>query len=447
MCTLLTGIVLADAPSVSNITIEKSGTSGYEVRYGLSNGPAVVTLDIEYRVDGNDAWRSVGSVFGAATGDVNRVVSVEEGFIAWFPSDGFGIGHGGCGEIRAKVTAWPLDNPPDYKIVSLNIGDEPRCTYYEREDLLPHGGILSNMMYRTTHLPMRKILAKDVTWVMGSTNETISFTTGSNISHQYSSDGAQNPHEVTLSENYYIAVFETTQAQLAHVVQTHTAKWKVDGAMRPSDGKYSYNNLRGTTDATLDTPEPTSDSVIGKFRSRTGIDFDLPTEAQWEFACRAGHGHGYWPDGTPMVIADYNATTAFISPQFRNLGRYVHNGGATGTGEQSSEYGSDTGPTNATAIVGSYVPNSWGLYDMCGNMTEWCRDWYQVDITGLNGALVAERADTSSNTRSVRGGAFRQNGRSVRPGARSSSDATKGTADNWGWVRAGFRLMAPCTAE
>ena len=98
-------------------------------------------------------------------------------------------------------------------------------------------------------------------------------------------------------------------------------------------------------------------------------------------------------------------------------------------------------------VVGQLVPNNWGLYDMCGNMTEWCRDWYQVDITGLNGALVAERADTSSNTRSVRGGAFRQNGRSVRPGARSSSDATRGTADNWGWVRAGFRLMAPCTAE
>ena len=441
------GLSFGAAPSVSGVHLAKSAGSGYEITYALADGPAVVTLDIETRASAEAEWKSVGSSFGIATGDVSRVVSVENGFIAWFPANGFGDATARRVQIRAKVVAWPLDNPPDYMVVSLAATDPQRCTYYEREDLLPHGGVLSNMMYRTTHLPMRKIIAKDVTWTMGSTNETISFISGSNESIQYAPDGSQDPHSVTLDANYYIAVFETTQAQSELAYGTTTHKWTVEGVMRPSDGEISYNKLRGTTDATLDTPEPTEGSTIGKFRARTGVDFDLPTEAQWEFACRAGHGHGYWPDGTPMVLADYSAATAFKAPQFDAFGRYVHNGGATPSGDSATEYGGSVGPTNATAIAGSFIPNDWGLYDMCGNMTEWCRDWYKADITGLNGALVATREQGGSNSRVIRGGSFRGNGRICRPGARSSTDATHGSTYDWVWGRAGFRLMAPCIAK
>ena len=450
---LAAAVALADNPAVSGVHLAKATGGGYEITYALENGPAVVTLDIETRADAESAWTSVGSSFGRATGDVSRVVSASEGFIAWFPSESFGTKDLRRVQLRAKVVAWPLDNPPDYMVVSLVADDPQRCTYYEREDLLPHGGVLSNMMYRTTHLPMRKILAKDITWTMGSTNEVVGVS-GSTVL-QVNANAV--PHAVTLEDNYYIGVFEMSQAQCRTVGKSPNVKWGVEGQMRPVDGGYSYNNLRGTTSETTDTPDPTEGSVIGAFRSRTGIDFDLPTEAQWEFACRAGHGHAFWPDGTPMVIYRWSGndsgdpdsmTAAYRVPAIQVFDRYIYNGGAkpkkAGGGIQLDTYATSVGPTNATAIAGSFIPNDWGLYDMCGNMTEWCRDWYVSDITALNGALVADKG--GSNSRVIRGGAYRTPATDSRPGYRTASAPSAEYVD-YGWTVAGFRLMAPCIAK
>lgn len=444
---LSAAVALAEAPSVSGVHLAKGASCGYEITYSLANGPAVVTLDVETRATESDAWKSVGCRFGVATGDVSRVVSSSDGFIAWFPSADFGPAELRSLQIRAKVTAWPLDNPPDYMVVSLAENDAQRRTYYEREDLLPYGGVLSNEMYKTSHLPMRKILAKDVTWIMGSTNEVC----GQEASTVLQVSANAVPHEVTLDENFYIAVFETTQSQLRLANGTSLyEKWTTEGFVRPSDGQQALNVLRGSTTETTDTPEVTASSIIGKFRNRTGVDFDLPTEAQWEFACRAGHGHGFWPDGTPMLMRGYatGKNTSYDCPQLHWLARFTYDGGAISTGaDNEDEYAAGTvGPTNATAVVGSYPPNSWGLYDMIGNMTEWCRDWYAADITGLNGALVENRVG-DTNSRIIRGGAFRSTPTECRPGARSSTHPTNGTTTNWVWGRAGFRLIAPCSAE
>jgi formylglycine-generating enzyme required for sulfatase activity len=107
--------------------------------------------------------------------------------------------------------------------------------------------------------------------------------------------------------------------------------------------KVSWNLIRGNSDTynwpTVKTVDP--NSFIGRIQARTGINFDLPTEAQWEYACRAGttttYSYGNSANGDYMW--------------------YYYNAG------------------NSTREVGTRLPNALGLYDMHGNVWEWCLDW------------------------------------------------------------------------
>ena len=102
--------------------------------------------------------------------------------------------------VRAVVKAWALDDKPDYMVVPLTDLQIDGESYYPSVDFLP-GGLLENAAYRTSKLVMRKIMAKDVTWKMGSSNEP-----GRNSTWE-------GYYDVTLTNNYYIGVFEVTKAQ------------------------------------------------------------------------------------------------------------------------------------------------------------------------------------------------------------------------------------------
>lgn len=422
MVALTSGAV----PEVTSVTMEQTSAYGVTIRYTLENAPAVVTLDIQTNATANaqTGWVSVGGhnlrrVTSAS--DVFRKVGVKSAYeIRWKPETPLADQKIEDGCVRAVVTAWAPDDTPDYMVV--NIGADAAADsarYYPDESYLP-GGLLGNDAYRTTSIVMRRMHAENVPWTMGSVNEA-----GRVPTREY-------PHTVTLANDYYIGVFPVTQAQWA-LVQTAkptVANFGTQGAMRPVE-QVSYYDIRcsdgypATSAASGDTEYPNNphaNSFLGLLRAKSGLAFDLPSDAQWEFACRAGHGEGLWGDGSAYV-SDNNDP---------NLpGRFKHNGGYV---NGSTKPANAIGPENGTAIVGTYSPNSWGLYDMHGNVWEWCLDTAMGDIRqNSDGAVVT----TGSTSKILRGGCWNGDAKFCRSAQR---DWAGPTSRNQAY---GFRLACP----
>ena len=436
-------------PEVSDVTFTQDGASrAVTITYKLTE-PAVVTLDVQTNATANAAtgWASIGGVaICNAQGAVWRKVTPADAdgsgayTIAWRPDrswldedgKGFKIAEG-C--AKAVVTAWALDNTPDYMAVDISAAAQPNTqTYYPAADFVPGG--VTNGLYKTTKLLMRKIMAKDVEWTMGSTTlETKRDAT------------REATHQVKLDGNYYIGVYEVTQAQCDLIQPSRLAPSyfnnAADRAMRPVE-QVCYNEIRNAANSTTantahDWPaDPNPSSFLGKLRTKTGLDFDLPSEAQWEFAARADNGDTKWGDGSGILNADNDANLNL-------LGRYSYNGGKARSGSSYVDPAQSCGATNGTAIVGSYAPNAWGLYDTAGNVWELCLDWYADDITAHGGKVNIDPA-TPANTLSGASGAYRvRRGGSwdcaagiCRPAYRSYDTLTDRSDDN------GFRVL--CSA-
>jgi len=257
-------------------------------------------------------------------------------------------------------------------------------------------------------------------------------------------------HQVTLTNNYYIGVYEVTQSQWSQVATNSTisANFTTERFMRPME-KVCYNEIRlkynSNAAAIADEianyswpKKPNPSSFLGLLRSKTGLDFDLPSEAQWEFAARAGNGVGYWNDGSAILNTNPD-------DNLKLLGRYERNGGKVLSGTSYVDPAASCGVTNGTAIVGSYLPNAWGLYDMHGNVWEWCLDWYADDITAHGGKVNIDPATpanilsgASGANRVRRGGSWSNAAGNCRPAYRSSGTPTPRSYIN------GFRVL--CSA-
>ena len=384
--------VVMGAPDMDVTTVTMSQdipTRLVTINYTLSDQPAVITLDIETNIVVNGetiGWASIGGEHVCnATGDVWKKIEKTTGVITWRPDqswegpDGKGFKVDGVTyKARAKVTAYAMNNTPDYMVVDVSDAAQPNTQkYYPSVDFLP-GGILSNTNYRATKLVMRKIMAKDVEWTMGSVAETGRQT------------NREATHQVKLTNNYYIGVFELTQAQWVLITGYNPSKFSEgENAMRPVEN-VNYNEIRLYSNSTVAATDeqiaqyswpkdPNPSSFLGKIRAKTGIDFDLPSEAQWEFAARAGHGEGYWGDGSAIKISSSN-----MDANLNRLGRYLNNPSTNSSKNPSVTIAPVEG---GTAIVGSYEQNGWGLYDSHGNVWEWCLDWDEADIAGHGGKV------------------------------------------------------------
>lgn len=453
--------LMARVPTVSNVHMtQPSGTREVTITYSL-DAAAVVTLVVQTNATANAAaddpgWTSIGGeAVWNAYGDVWKKVNAEgsasfSGTIKWRPDlswpDYKILGNG----ARAKLTAWAPDNTPDYMVVDLTLEktQDGFVTYYPDADYLPKSNyeqkgaaVTNNHDYKTSKLLMRKVMAAGVKWTMGSTTQESSFNRNAT---------REPTHKVTLTNNYYIGVFEVTQEQWRRITGYNPSYFSVDNAMRPVE-RVSYTDIRqgvGTVSTAASATggvypdKPDDNSFLGILQAVTGIDFDLPSEAQWEFAARAGNGDTKWGDGS-TITANYTDT------QLNNLARYQYNDGYVSGAFPAAS----CGPTNGTAIVGTYAPNSWGLYDMHGNVWEWCLDWYQDNIAttlDASGNLYDGRVNvdlsngskkldgTAGSERTKRGGAFNALAGNCRSAYRNKG-IDSGRESYWG-----FRLV--CTA-
>ena len=244
--------------------------------------------------------------------------------------------------------------------------------------------------YKTTKLVMRRI--QPGTFTMGSPSD------------EFGRFSDEDQHEVTISQPFYIGVFEVTQKQYELV--TGAVPSGYIGDARPVEC-VTWNMIRGNS-STYDWPDSSEvdpSTFIGKLRTKAGIEeLDLPTEAQWEYACRAGT--------TTAFNSGKNLTSHYQDSAMDEVGRYSYNNGYKGGCKDGRGGYSDYHTT-----VGSYLPNAWGLYDMHGNVWEWTLDGYQ---SNLGMSSVTDPAGPSSKSfRVLRGGSWRSTTNICRSSSRS----------------------------
>ena len=210
---------------------------------------------------------------------------------------------------------------------------------------------------------------------------------------------------VTLTKSFYCGVFEVTQKQYTLVMGTNPSSYK--GDLRPVDS-ISYDMIRGTTNGAKWPSSSAVDasSFMGKLRSRTGLDFDLPTDAQWEYACRAGTTSNYNNGGN-------------TEDDLKQLGRY------------SANQSDGKGGYSEHTTVGSYQPNAWGLYDMHGNVWEWCLDW----SWDMSDNLIDPKGASSGTRRRRHGGSWSEDA------TYSTAARVYNTVPSQNYVVCGFRLF------
>jgi len=373
----------------------------------LAGEPAIVTVDIQT----NGVSIGAGNC-GFMTGDVNRLVQPGEGAVTWMSNKAW-PGHvidEPC--VTAVVTAWATNSPPDYFV--QNLADWSDKAWYVSAEAVPGG--VTNDIYKTQRLLLRRIPAAEVTWSMGSPLSEPGRTE------------AETQRQVVLSRDYYMAVYELTKRQWQLVKgKRHDCKFKNEAcwATRPVDN-VTYTEVRGTGSNWPTTADVGNDAFLWNLRTQSGLaGFDLPTEAQWEFACRAGSEYGLYTG------EDITATDS-ACPRLDVLGRYGDNGGYL-SGETKPD--PDTCTTaNGTDKVGSYAPNAFGLYDMLGNVQELCRDRYAKAWSETGNPVRDPKGATSGDNVPQRGGGCYSHPKDCRCARRASFSKTGNGATS------GFRV-------
>jgi formylglycine-generating enzyme required for sulfatase activity len=224
-------------------------------------------------------------------------------------------------------------------------------------------------------------------------------------------DPEEVQHEVVISKPFYMGIHEVTQGQRLKVVGKNPSFFSQTKGGSPD---HPVEQVRWSE--AVDFCRRLSNLAEERTAGRV---YRLPTEAEWEYACRAGTSTTFhFGDGLASLQANFNGNSPY------------------GNGSK--------GPfLQKTAKVGSYPPNAWGLYDMHGNVGEWCADWYdpeyyknnpKEDPTGPPQGVLPTGFGKDF-FRVVRGGCWLDEGRACRSAYRFRLQST----EPYRWV--GFRVV------
>jgi len=206
-------------------------------------------------------------------------------------------------------------------------------------------------------------------------------------------------HEVDITQGFYLGRYEATQGEWVEVMGENPSQFPNCGWRCPVE-TVSYLAIQ---------------RFIRRLEKRSpGSRFRLPTEAEWELACRAG------------TTTPFSTGNTLTSDQANIDGRYSYDGGPPGRFRGSP------------APVGSYPPNRWGFCDMHGNLWEWCEDWYGPYPTEPE---RDPRGPVSGTRRVIRGGSWYFDANS----ARSALRYTHRPQDDG--FSLGFRLVREATRQ
>jgi formylglycine-generating enzyme required for sulfatase activity len=229
----------------------------------------------------------------------------------------------------------------------------------------------------TNSIGMKLVLIPKGTFMMGSPIEK---------------EGASNDeeqHQVTISKDYYLGVTEVTQGQYEKVMGTNPSHFvkrvirKSDSSMYPVE-QVSWEDAVEFCKKLSDLPE----------EKKAGRVYRLPTEAEWEYACRSGSKSAYSFGESSKSLGDY----AWFD-------------------------GNSNGQTHP---AGENKANAWSLYDMHGNVWEWCSDWYGEYPKG---AVSDPTGPCEGSDRVFRGGTWLRVAASCRSAARNWRDPSRRSSD------------------
>ena len=220
-------------------------------------------------------------------------------------------------------------------------------------------------------------------------------------------------HNVNISKDFYIGKYPVTQKQYQAILGINPSYFQGDffnqtigsngkRIIIPTNENYPVDNIN------WNNAKKYCEILNASFKNIIpyGYCFDLPTEAQWEYACRAG------------TTTTFNFEKDIVNSECES----------TNLDEMAWYYENSGGQTHE---VGQKCPNNWGIYDMLGNIREWCRDW---SGNCLEDSVTDPKGPNHGSDRVIRGGSWDDFGRICRSANRGSWPG------NWKDKRFGFRL-------